>query len=114
MIIEFHSEDLVFVMYPDGKRPSKLHAPLQGPYCVVGTVPAEDNYTPTEYILHDPTSQETRKASVHHLRPFNHDPIYMDSQVVALTDKYAIEAIINHKPKIASQKFIQVGYESFG
>jgi hypothetical protein len=109
-VTEFQPEDWVLVGYPDNKRPTKLHAPLQGPYRVVGTVPAEDNSTPTEYILQDPTSQETRKASVHRLRPFNHDPIYTDPQVVALTDKdaYTIEAIMEHKPKVTNQKFIRL------
>jgi cleavage and polyadenylation specificity factor subunit 1 len=109
-VTEFQPEDWVLVGYPDNTRPTKLHAPLQGPYRVVGTVPAEDNSTPTEYILQDPTSQETRKASVHRLRPFNHDPIYTDPQVVALTDKdaYTIEAIMEHKPKVTNQKFIRL------
>ncbi len=110
MATEFETGSYVLVSFPDNKRPSKLHAPLQGPFRVIGTVPSVDGTTPTEYILFDSTTQREVNAGVHRLRPYHHDPIYTDPTLVAITDKdaFIIESIIGHKPKIKNSEFVKL------
>jgi hypothetical protein len=107
---EFATGSYVLVSYPDGNRPSKLHAPKQGPFRVLGTVPVEGEETPTEYRLFDSTTQTERYAGVHRLTPFHFNPVHTDPAEAALTDKAAfiIEAIHDHRPKLPYREFVKV------
>lgn len=110
MSTEFATGSYVLMSHPEGKRPSKLHAPLLGPFKVLGQVPSSDGLTPAEYILFDSVTQTERRAGVHRLRPYHHDPSYTDPAETALTDKnaYTIESVLDHRPKTKASLFVKL------
>jgi hypothetical protein len=107
---EFAIGSYVLVSPPEGKRVSKLHANLLGPYRVTGQVQSSDGLTPAEYTLLDLTNNTEKRIGVHRLRPYHHDAAYTDPAVAALTDKEAfiIDTILDHSPKMKISKFIKL------